>query len=91
MRQLVEELLGVDVHALELGQLLLGLVLLVQAGVDDVVAAGDLVADARVHHHLLGGLVHREQLAQVGERLSRRLGVGRAENTSSNKSLIKLC
>ena len=53
------------------GQHLLGLVLLLQAGVDDLVALGRLVAHARMDHHLLGGLVHGQQLAQFDERLSR--------------------
>ena len=89
-RQLVEKILGADVHALELRQLLLRLVLLVQAGVDDLVAVGDLVARTRMDHHLLGGFMHRQQLAQLDERLLARFRVD-ALNTSSNMSLIKSC
>jgi hypothetical protein len=33
-----------------------------------------------VHHHLLGGLVHREELAQFGERLLPGLGLGRVQH-----------
>ncbi len=54
---------------LQLRQLLLGLVLFLQPGVDDGVAVGDLMARAWMDDHLLGGLVHGQQLAQIGERL----------------------
>ena len=41
----------------------LGVVLLEETGVDDDVAAVDLLADPGVDDHFLGGLVHREELA----------------------------
>ena len=45
------------------------LVLLLQAGVDDRIAVGHFAPGTRMNHHLLGGLMHRQQLAQVDERL----------------------
>ena len=42
--------------------------LFLQPGVDDGVTIGYFVASTRMDHHLLGGLVHGEQLAQVDER-----------------------
>ena len=72
--------------ALELRQLLLRLVLLVQSGVDDLVAVGDLTTRARMNHHFLGGLVHGQQLAQVDERLLAGLSFPTRDSTSSNMS-----
>ena len=43
--------------------MLLGLVLLMQPGVDDRVAVSDLTACTRMDHHFLGGFVHRQELA----------------------------
>ena len=38
--------------------------LLLQPGIDDGFAVGDLMTGARMDHHLLGGLVHGQELAQ---------------------------
>ena len=88
-REFRKKLLGADVHALQLRQLLLGLVPFLQPGVDNRVAVLDF-SGVEGASPSLRGLVHRQQLAQFGERLFAGFVVD-ADSTSSNRSLIRLC
>jgi hypothetical protein len=55
-------------------------VLLLKPGVHDRVTVGHVTPRPRVDHHLLGRLVHREQLAQIGESLLTRFLVIREQH-----------
>jgi hypothetical protein len=63
------ELRMVHPKFVQLGQLLLGAVFLLQTLLDDPFAGFDFAPRHRVHHDLLGGLVHREQPHQIVEQL----------------------
>ena len=78
--ELIEKFLRPDVHLLKLLQLLLRVMLLFQPSIDDLVAIAQLAPRARMNHHLLGRLVHRQQLAQVNECFFTSFIAGRAQH-----------
>lgn len=90
LRHLVDELVRGAVQLFDRRQQFPGAVLFVQAGVDDRVAGVGFLACPRMHEHLLGGFVHRQQLAQRREGLFARFGVG-STSTWSNMSSMRLC
>lgn len=67
------EVVDLGAELVELRQQLLGVALLLQAGVGDLLAARDQQPHLGVQHLLLSSLVHRQQAYQLLERLPPRL------------------